>query len=186
MAETPDGIPEADEEPPDFGAWDSPDELLREGPTKERMLDVVVQLREPTKVATIAERADCDTETARDYLEWFTEMGMVREQPGRPVRYERNDSYLRWRRVEQIRQQFSEAEIVDRLKDTLDAAAAYRQRFDAETPAAVSIVEASQDESVEAIWEALADWQTLEQRAAVLDAARRDELSGDRSPKIDV
>lgn len=186
MTDTPDGMPGGDEEPPDFDAWESPEELLKGGPTRERMLDVVMQLREPTKVSAVAERADCDTETARDYLEWFAEMGVVRELPGRPVRYERNDSYLKWRRVEQIRERYSESEIVERLKDTLDAAEEYREQFDAKSPEKVSLVDASRDGEVEDIWEAVSEWKTLEERAALLDAARRDELSGGRAGRVNV
>lgn len=184
MTDTPDGMPGEDEEVPDFDAWESPEELLKGGPTRERMLDVVMQLRKPTKVSAIAERADCDTETARDYLEWFAEMGVVRELPGRPVRYERNDSYLNWRRVEQIRQQYSETEIVERLKDTLAAAEEYRERFDAESPDEVSLVDASREGNVEDVWKAVSNWKTLEERAALLDAARRDELSGGRAGRV--
>lgn len=182
--DTSDRMPGEDEEPPDFDAWESPEELLKGGPTRERLLDVVMQLREPTKVSEIAERADCDTETARDYLGWFTEMGMVREMSGRPVRYERNDSYLQWRRVEQIREQYSETEIVERLKDTLDTVEAYRERFDAESPGEVSLVDASREAVVEDVWEAVSDWKTVEERAALLDAARRDDLSGGRAGRV--
>lgn len=184
ITDTPDGIPDEDEDPPDFDVWESPEELLTGKPTRERLLDVVLQLREPTKVSKIAERADCDTETARDYLEWFTEMGIVRELSGRPVRYERNNSYLTWRRVEQIREQYSEAEIVERLKDTLAATEEFRQRFDATAPSEVSLVDASRDRSIEDVWEDVSTWKTLEQRAALLDAARRDDLSGGRAEEL--
>ncbi|SEP28733.1 hypothetical protein SAMN04487948_13412 [Halogranum amylolyticum] len=184
ITDTPDGMPAESEEPPEFDAWESPEELLKSGPTRERMLDVVMQLREPTKVSAVAERADCDTETARDYLEWFAEMGIVRELPGRPVRYERNNSYLQWRRVEQIRGQYSEGEIVERLKETVDAAEKYRERFDVESPDEVSLVDQTGEQSVEDIWEAVSEWKTLEVRAALLDAARRDRLSGGRAGSI--
>jgi predicted ArsR family transcriptional regulator len=184
VTNTPDWMPSEDEEVPDFDAWESPEGLLKGGPTRERMLDVVLQLREPAKVSDIAERADCDTETARDYLEWFTRMGVVCELPGRPVRYERNDSYLNWRRVEQIRQQYSESEIVERLKDTLAAAEEYRERFGAESPDAVSLVDANRERAVEDVWEAVANWKTLEERAALLDAARQDEVSGGRAGRV--
>ncbi|NGM71436.1 hypothetical protein G6M89_20990 [Natronolimnobius sp. AArcel1] len=184
ITDTPDGIPGEDEEPPDFDAWESPEELLAGKPTRERLLDVVMQLREPTKVSKIAERADCDTETARDYLEWFTEMGMVRELSGRPVRYERNNSYLTWRRIEQIRGQYSEAEIVEQLKDTLDATEEYRQRFDATSPSEVSLVDESRERAIEDVWEAVSTWKTLEKRAALLDAARRDDLSSGRAGEV--
>ena len=100
MTDTPDGVRDAVEEPPDFDEWADPEEVLKGGSTRERMFDVVLQLREPTKVSTIADSADCDTETARDYLQWFASMGMVREITGRSVRYVRNNSYLRWRRIE--------------------------------------------------------------------------------------
>jgi hypothetical protein len=184
LTDTPTGMPDDDEEPPDFDAWESPEELLKGGSTRERLLDVVMQLREPTKVSTIAERADCDTETARNYLTWFTEMGIVRELSDRPIRYQRNESYLQWRRVEQIREEYSETEIVDRLKDTLDAVQEYRDRFDAESPDDVSLVELSHDGDVEETWEAVSDWKTLEERATLLDAARQDGLSGGRSGKV--
>lgn len=178
LTDTPEGIPETDEDAPDFETWESPEELLKGGTIRERMLDVVLQLREPTKVSTIATRADCDTETARDYLEWFAEMGMVHQRAGRPIRYERNESYLQWRRIEQIRQQYSETEIVEQLEETLDATETYRQQFDAERPADVSLVAASRDESVETVWEAVSTWKTLEERATLLDAARREKSSG--------
>ncbi|TKX51740.1 hypothetical protein EXE42_18105, partial [Halorubrum sp. SP3] len=74
--------------------------------------------------------ADCGTETARDYLEWFDEMGMVHRHTGRPVRYERNDSYFQWRRIDQIREEYSEQEIVDALDDTITQIEDYRAQFD--------------------------------------------------------
>ncbi|MFT4920874.1 MAG: hypothetical protein ACI8XM_000065 [Haloarculaceae archaeon] len=184
MTDTPRGTPGEDEDHPGFDAWESPEELLKDGPTRERVLDVVMQLREPTKVSTIAERADCDTETARDYLEWFTEMAIVHEQSGRPVRYHRSESYLQWRRVERIREQYSETEIVDRLKDTLDAVQEYRDRFDAEYPDEVSMAKLSRDSEVEEIWKAVSNWKTLEERAALLDAARRDAPSSGRPGSV--
>jgi len=178
LTDTPDWIPEEDEEPPDFDTLESPEELVRGEPTRERMLEVMMQAREPTKVSAIAERADCDTETARDYLEWFTKMGIVRELPDQPVRYERNNSYLKWRRVEQIRQQYSETEIVERLKDARDTVEEYRERFDAESPDEVTLVDASREGEVEDVWEAVSDWKTLEQHIALLDTAQRNESSG--------
>jgi Fe2+ or Zn2+ uptake regulation protein len=184
LTDTPDKMPGEDEEMPDFDTWESPEKLLKGGPTRERLLDVVMQLRKPTKVSAIAEQANCDTETARDYLEWFAEMGVVRELAGRPVRYERNGSYLNWRRVEYIRQQYSDTEIVERLKETLAAAEEYRERFDVESPGEVSLVDASREGNVENVWEAVSNWKTLEERAALLDAARRDELSGGRAGSI--
>jgi len=187
LTDTPNNVLDSEEEPPDFDDWDTPEKVFKGGSTKERMLDVVVQLREPEKVSRVADRADCDTETARDYLEWFASMGMVREVSGRPVRYARNESYLQWRRVEQIREQYTETEIVEALTETLEAVEQYRERFDADSPSNVSLVDASREVAVEEAWSALSEWMTLERRASLLDAARQDEsVSGGSVERVDV
>lgn len=166
-------VRDGEEAAPDFEAWDDAETLLKDRPTRERLLDVVLQLRTPTKVATIAERADCNTETARDYLKWFAEMGMVRERSGRPVEYELNSSYLRWRRIERIREELDEAEIVAELEDTMEEIETYRERFDADSPDAVSLLDAANAGAVEERWDALSSWKTAIRRAELLDAARR-------------
>jgi hypothetical protein len=174
ITDIPDDAYAGDESPPDLDDLESPESLLKGGPIRERLLDVIIGLRTPTKVSTIAEYAGCDTETARDYLNWFDEMGMVHRHDGRPVRYERNDAYFWWRRVDRLRKEYTERELVDALASVTDELDAYRERFDAATPDEVSLVEVSKDMSTEAAWEALSEWQTLEHRAALLDAARRD------------
>lgn len=186
MTDTPDDIPGSDEEWPDFTEWDDPDAVLRDVPIRERVLDVIVQVREPTKVATIADRADCDTETARDYLQWFASLGLVREHSGRPVRYERNESYLRWRRVERIREDYSEEEIREELQRTVRELATYRERFDAERPSEVSVLAVSRERPLEEVWEALAEWRTLARRAELLDAARRAKDAASDVAPVDV
>ena len=76
---------------------------------------------------------------------------------------------------------------VAELSATFSAIDDYRERFDAEAPEAVSLVEAGRDESVEAVWESLSTWQTLERRATILDAARRDGVErGAVGRRIDV
>ena len=166
---------DGEESPPELDALESPGSILKSGSIRERLLDVVIGLRTPAKVSTIAERADCDTETARDYLEWFDEMRMVQRHDGRPIRYERNDAYFQWRRIDRIREEYSEQEIVDALDDTLNQIEDYRAQFDATHPDEVSLVDATKELnlSTEVAWEALSEWETLEQRAALLDEARR-------------
>lgn len=188
LTDIPDDAYDGEESPPDLDALESPDSLLKGGSIRERLLDVVIGLRTPTKVSTIADRADCDTETARDYLEWFDEMGMVQRHDGRPVRYERNDAYFQWRRIDRIREEYSEQEIVDALGDTLEQIEDYRAQFEVEHPDEVSLVDATQEQnlSTEAAWEALSEWETLEQRAALLDAARRNNpVTGSKPGPVD-
>ena len=188
LTDIPDDAYDGKESPPDFDRLESAESVLKGGPIRERLLDVVVGLRTPTKVSTIAERADCDTETARDYLEWFDEMGMVHRHDGRPVRYERNDAYFQWRRIDNIRAEYSEQDIVDALAETIEQIEDYKTQFDAKHPDEVSLIEANRslNMSTEAAWEALSEWKTLERRAALLDAARRDDpVSGSNPRRID-
>ncbi|CCQ34916.1 hypothetical protein HLRTI_002325 [Halorhabdus tiamatea SARL4B] len=177
ITDIPDDAYAGDESPPDHSDLESPESLLTGGPIRERLLDSITGLRSPTKVSAIADLADCDTETARDYLEWFTEMGMVHRHDGRPVRYERNDAYFQWRRIDRIRDEYTDQEIVETLSDTLDQIEDYRARFDADGPNDVSLVKASRDMPTEDAWEALSEWETLERRATLLDAARRDDFA---------
>ena len=188
LTDIPDDAYDGEETPPNLDELESPDSLLKGGPIRERLLDIVVGLRTPTRVSTIAERADCDTETARDYLEWFDEMGMVQRHDGRPVRYERKDAYFQWRRIDRIREEHSEQEIVNALGDALKQIEDYRTQFEAEHPDEVSLVDATQAQnlSTEAAWEALSEWETLEQRAALLDAARRNNpVTGSKPGPVD-
>jgi len=188
LTDIPDEAYAGDESPPDLDELDTPDSLLKNGPIRERLLDSVIGLRTPTKVSTIADRADCDTETARDYLDWFHEMGLVHRHDGHPARYKRNDAYFQWRRLNKVREDYSDQEIIDALAATLDEIESYRTQFDAQHPDDVSLVDATreQDLSTEAAWEALSEWETLERRAALLDTARRhDPVSGSKPGPVD-
>ena len=181
-----DGSDDQDEGPPEFDAWEEPEALITAQPIRERMLDVVYQLREPTSVAAIADRVDCDTETARDYLEWFAEARIVREHSGRPVRYESNRSYLRWRRVERIRTQYNDEEIVTELETVFEELEDYREQFGVSDPSEVSLLEAADADEVKETWETLSEWKTVKKRAELLDAARRDEpFAGGTPSRID-
>lgn len=189
LTDIPDAAYDGEESPPNFDSLTSPESLLKGGPIRERLLDVVVGLRRPTKVSTIADRADCDTETAREYLRWFDEMGTVQRHDGRPVRYERNDAYFRWRRIDRLRNEYTEQEIVDMLTDVLEQIDTYRKQFGATHPDEVSLVDATreQDLSTEAAWEALSQWETRERQATLLDAARREyPPAGRTADRVDV
>jgi len=109
-------------------------------------------------------------------------MGMLHRHDGRPVRYERNDAYFQWRRIDRIRENYSEQEIVEALSETIDEIEDYREQFDADDPDDVSLVKASRDMATEDAWEALSEWKTLERSAALLDAARRDHPAAGGTP----
>lgn len=104
-------------------------------------------------------------------------MGMVHEHAGRPTRYERNRSYLRWRRIERIRNEYSEAEIVQELETTLEEREKYQEQFDTDNPDDISflnIMDSNETDLTDA-WEAISEWKTVEKRAELLDMARRSD-----------
>lgn len=172
----------ADEKAPDFDAWDDPIDLVSGDRTRDDFLDVALQLREPTPVGEIAERAGRGADAAREYMEFFESIGVVRSLSGRPTRYQVNRSYLRWRRIERLRNEYTESELIERLTEMNDIVETYRDQFDASSPSDVSLT-GHVDESgrdTESVWNDLSDWKTAEVRRGLLEAALQsnDPLSG--------
>lgn len=184
MEAPPDDIREAaaDEEPPDFGQWDNPGDLVSGDRTRDDFLDVALQLREPTSISEIADRAERGQDAAREYMEFFESIGIVRKYTGRPTRYETNRNYLRWRRVERLRNEYTESELIDILTEMDDIVETYRDRFGASSPTEVGLTDHADatGRTTEAVWNDLNDWKTAELRRALLEAALQsnDPLSG--------
>ena len=70
--------------------------------TKQRVYGAVLHARDPMTAVEIAERADCSAESARTHLSFYADLGIVVRHDGRPARYERNDDYFEWRRVNEL------------------------------------------------------------------------------------
>lgn len=170
-----------DEERPNFDEWESPEDVVSGNRTRDDFLDVALQLREPTPIGEIAERAGRGEDAAREYMEFFDTIGIVRKVTDRPVSYRVNRNYLRWRRVDKLRNEYTESELIDRLTRIDDTIEAYRDQFDAESPANVSLTRRADENGreTEAIWQDLSDWKSAETRRALLEAAlqTRDSFS---------
>jgi len=98
--------------PPDFGALTPPDEVVRGNRTRDDFFDAVLGLDEPAPASEVAELAGRGVDAAREYLEWFERLGVVTQVSETPATYRRNQEYLNWRRVQQIRHQYSPDELV--------------------------------------------------------------------------
>lgn len=158
-------------ETPDLvGEWD---DATGELSVRDRVYDVAIQLYDPTRVADVAERADCAKETARDYLRWLADAGIVLRVDEDPERFERNDSYFEWKRVFEL-QQRSAADLRAELRELSERESSFRERFDADAPDAVDAVEHADYENVEAVWDALDEWRAIRERIDLLDRARRE------------
>jgi DNA-binding transcriptional regulator GbsR (MarR family) len=108
--------------------------------TKRRVYGAVLHAREPMTAAEIAEQADCSTESARTHLSFYADLGIIVRHGGRPVRYERNDDYFEWRRVNELARENTVEELQARVSELTDRVEAYRDDYGAESPAGVDVL----------------------------------------------
>lgn len=152
--------------PPPFDA------VFDDGDVEQQIYGTILGLREATSAGEIAEDADCDPKTARKYLSWFAELGVVTEHDGRPTTYRRNDAYFQWRRVDELASTHSRDELQQRVSELTDRVAEYRDRYDAEGPADVDVL-GFEDGEIDAVYEELADWATAERERRLYERARQ-------------
>lgn len=169
---------EREKRPPDF------DDPFEETDVEQRIFATVLQTREPTAASTIAERVDCDPKTARKYLRWFTQLGIVTEYEGRPTTYERNDAYFEWRRINSLAADHSSEALQARVLELTERIHEYEQRYDAEAPTDVDAVAAGESDdhgTIDDVYGDLGDWATARHERRLSERARQQHTgSGDR------
>jgi len=163
MTDSPPGTPDL------VTDWDEATDDLS---VRDRVYDAAIQLYEPARVATVADRADCAKETARDYLRWLADVGVVVRVEDDPERFERNDAYFEWKRVFELTQR-STADLKAELRELSERESAFRERFDADAPGAVDAVAHADYEDLETVWDELDEWRAIRERMDRLDEARR-------------
>ena len=174
MREPPDQAKANDrEDRPDFDALDDPDDLLEGERTRDDFLSVALQLHEPMPIAEIADWAGRGEDSAREYMRWFETIGLVRRASEDPEQFETNQSYLYWRRVDRIRSNYRDTDIVERLQDVLDELDDFKKRYNSARPSEVDIVQTARerDIDVEEIWDDVTQWKTLLARRYLLEDA---------------
>jgi len=163
----------ADDGPPSFENPFSGEDAER------RVYGTVLRTREPTTANGIAERADCDPKTARKYLRWFAELGIVTRNDGEPTTYERNDAYFEWRRIDRLAADNTTEELRQRVRELSERIAEYEDRYAAATPADVDAVAASADDrSIDDVYADLGDWASALEERDRHERARRQRASG--------
>lgn len=158
---------------PDFDLLTTPRELVRGDRTRDDFFDVVLGLDSPTTVSDVADRAGHGVDAAREYLEWFEGMGIVTRVSESPATYTRNQEYLIWRRVQQLRGQYDTDELLDYLKTETERNEEYTELFGVESPNAVSITASASEtgRAVEEVWEDVSAWKTTRRRISLLEQA---------------
>lgn len=162
-----------DDGPPDSSLADEFGDELASQPADERVYRVAIQLHDSTRVATIAERADCATDTARRHLRKLVDVGVLEQVGESPDAFARNESYFEWRKRNRLAE-LSRAELGERLRELSERAGEYRERYDADAPGDVDALDHADHANVEAVWRDLDDWRTVRERIERLEAVRRD------------
>jgi len=144
---------------------------------EQRLYGVVLETRSPTAAPELARQAECDPKTARKYLEWFAELGVVDCHDGRPQLYERNERYLEWRTVERLATEHSRAELRRRAAAASERIESFRERYDVDEPEAVDAVAeadtAEDGDPLGAVYDDLIAWETALAERRRYERARR-------------
>lgn len=148
---------------------------------RERVYEVALQLYEPTRVKEIAERADVSKETARTYLQWFTELGVLDQPTSSPDTFERNEQYFEWKRIQRL-QSNSEDELRQRAEELSQRERAFRDQFGVDDPDDVDALDHADYTDIEAVWQDVREWRTVRRRLRELERARRLRENGSEAP----
>lgn len=158
---------------PDFESLTSPEDVVRGERTRDDFFDAVLGLDGPATASEVAELAGRGVDAAREYLEWFERLGIVTQVTESPATYRRNREYLNWRRVQRLREEYTDDELVTFLTEETERAESLAAQFDAASPEEISIstVASETGRSVEDVWEDVSAWKTAQRRIRLLERA---------------
>lgn len=141
--------------------------------TFQRVYDVITGTTDFATAKGISERADCSADGARAALSQLVEMGIVERRGDRPAEYRRNESYLRWKRIEALAREHSAAELREEVEVLLEEDQSFQDRFDAPDPDAISpaVFEDIDHEAIHEQWDALTRWRSVREDLEILQQA---------------
>lgn len=165
------------EQPPGDGRPPAQDEARTrwraERTTFQRVYDVITGVTAFVTAKEIGSRADCSTDGARSALSQLVEMGVAERRGERPATYRRNDSYLRWKRVESLARDHPTDELREQVDELLQEDQELQGHFDAPDPDAISptVFEEFDHDTIHEQWDALTRWRSVREDLSVLQQA---------------
>jgi hypothetical protein len=155
---------------------------VTERTTFQRVYDVMTGVTKYVSVSDVAGRAACSDDGARDALAQLVEMGIVEERGERPAEYRRNDSYFRWKRIEELARSNAAAELRSCTEALLEEDEAFQERFGAPNPDAISppTFKTADHDEIHDRWDAVLRWRSVRDDIEVLHQAahRADKREG--------
>ena len=174
-------MPTPDADPPtEFDLATEFASALDSEPADERVYRVALQLYEPTRVAAIAERADCAPDTARRHLERLVDIGVLEQVADAPATYRRNESYFEWRTRSRL-EQLSTNQLQERLEELTARERNLRDRYDADRPDDVNALDHADYDQIEEVWLDLSEWETVRRRIRRLEDVRQQRAADSES-----
>lgn len=169
-------------EPEPMGLADGFSASLEDRSTLETVYEVALQLYEPTRVGEVAERADVTPETARKYLVFLTEVGVLTRTGDEPAEFSRNDAYFDWRETEHLRQEHTVADLETRLEALSESISELQDRYEAQAPGAVDPRSDGYD-NVDRVYADLRRWaDAIEEIDRIISVLRTESDSPPREP----
>ena len=168
---------------PDRPPIDNLESVFSDDPSiEERIYSLLVETTDGVTAPAVADHLSCSKDTARKYLNWFAELGIAVKHEGRPVQYDRNTEYFKWRYVNELANTHSLEDLRENVIEIQEHIESFQARYDATDPASTDVFEAADrlDMGIEETWEDFSTWVSLQDELRLYDRARR-RLS-DRAP----
>jgi len=139
----------------------------------QRVYDGLVGSQTFLTAQEFANRADCSERAARNALKQLSEVLIAERQDGRPVRYRRNESYVRWKRAESLAREYSPEELKERIDELITEDEAFQEQYAVPHPEAVITTGLPVDahEDVCDRREDLSEWRTVRRDIRILRRA---------------
>ena len=155
------------------GSGEARDRWKTERTTFQRVYDVVTGASDYTSASAIATRAECSDDGARDALTQLVEMGIAEKREGRPAEYRRNDSYFRWKRIEELAGGHTVGELRSRIDELITEDEAFQAQFDVPGPDAISpaMFEVTDHDEIHEQWDTVSRWRSVRHDIELLQQA---------------
>lgn len=153
---------------------------LDAAPADERVYRVALQLYESTRVAAVADRADCASDTARRHLDRLVDIGVLEQVTDAPATYRRNESYFEWRKRSRL-EDLSSRQLQGELGELTTRDQTLQERYDAERPSDVDALDHAAYDQLEEVWLDLSEWETVRRRIRRLEDVRQQRAANSES-----
>ncbi|WP_458189471.1 DUF7342 family protein [Haladaptatus sp. NG-WS-4] len=149
---------------------------LQNAPADERVYRIALELTDPTRVADVAERADCSKNAARRHLKRLVEIGLLTQVTENPATFNRNEAYFEWRRLNRL-SELSEQEYKERLGNLLAENEEYKETYDVSKPDDIDPLEYAEFGDPEQVWLDLDNWNAVREEIRYLRRANQDNAT---------